>query len=541
VQRRRFLKAILAGVALLASGLRSRLGYTQAVPERVFRHGVASGDPSADGIILWTRVSAGATGSVAVHWQVAEDTEMTRIVASGNTTTDASRDFTVKIDAGGLPSGATLYYQFRALGSRSTVGRTRTLPAGQLDIAKFAVVSCANHPNGYFHVYREIAARTDLDAVLHLGDYIYEYGATGYASEHAEALGRIPEPAHELQSLQDYRQRHAQYKSDPDSQAMLGSLPLIAVWDDHELANDSWRDGAENHSPEEGSWAARRDAAIQAYFEWMPIRGTPKGKKTRIFREFRYGNLASLIMLDSRLYGRDPQPYVEENATSDSIAAAMADPKRRMLGRTQERWLRKRLERAAGTTWQLIGQQVLVTKLTSANLEPLVDPDGPSILSKERLKSIIDRSNNNPPSVLDAWDGYPLAREDLYADLRKFARNPVLLSGDLHTNLAADLIPKDADKPLAVEFMAGAVSSPVIAELLPEYTPHAVRDAMLGMNPGLKYLETRHRGWLCLTLTDEHCTGEWHLVDTVRSRDYRSWLDKTLSVRAGEIEQGLQG
>ena len=541
MQRRRFLKAILAGVVLLASGLRSRLGRARPNAERVFRHGVASGDPTKRGIILWTRVSDVVSHSVKVQWQLAEDPEMTRIVASGHATTDASKDFTVKIDVGGLSAGATLYYQFRAMGSLSRIGRTRTLPSGQVESAKFGVVSCANHPNGFFHVYREIAERSDLDAVLHLGDYIYEYGVTGYASQHAEALGRIPQPENELHSLRDYRQRHGQYKSDPDSQAMLASHPLIAVWDDHELANDGWRDGAEGHSEDEGDWAARRDGAIQAYFEWMPIRGKPKGKKTRIFREFRYGNLASLIMLDTRFHGCDPQPYVGENVTKDSIAAAMRDPKRRMLGSTQERWLRKRLKRASGTTWQVIGQQVLVTELISADLEPLVDPDGPSTLSKELLSSIIERSKSNPPSVLDTWDGYPLAREDLYADLRNFAHNPVLLSGDFHTNIAADLTPKNTHTPVAVEFMTGTVSSPVFAELFPEYEPNSVRDATMEMNPGLKYLETGHRGWLCLTLTDQQCRGEWHLIDDVRSRNYKSWLDKTLTVRAGEIGKGLQG
>jgi phosphodiesterase/alkaline phosphatase D-like protein len=189
----------------------------------------------------------------------------------------------------------------------------------------------------------------------------------------------------------------------------------------------------------------------------------------------------------------------------------------------------------------VIGQQVLVTALTSVNLEPLVDPDGPTPLSRELLSSIIERSKSNPPSVLDTWDGYPIAREDLYADLEKHARNPVLLSGDFHTNLAADLIPRDAETPVAVEFMTGAVSSPVITESLPEYEEHSIRDATLELNPGLRYLDIRHRGWLCLTLTQERCEGEWRLVDTVSSRDYRSWLDKTLTVRAGEIGKGLQG
>ncbi len=538
MQRRRFLRAILAGVCLLASGLRSRLGIAQG--QRVFRHGVASGDPTDHSIILWTRASVADLRSVRVHWQLAEDPEMTRIVASGHMTTDATKDFTAKVDADGLPAGKTLFYQFRASGTLSALGRTQTLPIGQVDIAKFAVVSCSNHPNGFFNVYREIAARSDLNAILHLGDYIYEYGADGYAAENAEALGRIPKPVNELHSLRDYRQRHAQYKSDPDSQAMLASLPLIAVWDDHELANDGWHSGAEGHSQEEGRWSTRRDAAIQAYFEWMPIRGKPRGRKTRTFREFRYGSLASLIMLDTRFHGRDPQPYVGKEVSKESIAAALEDPKRRMLGRAQERWLRKSLKRAADTQWQVLGQQVLVSKMISPDLEPLLDPDRPGVISKERLQGIIDRSKNNPPSVLDTWDGYPVAREDLYADLGKYAINPVLLSGDLHTNLAAELIPENGDKPVAVEFMTGTVSSPVMSDVLPEKKPNVLRDGVLEQNPWLKYLDTRHRGWLCVTLTQDKCVGEWYLLDTVKSREFKSWKDKTLSVRAGEIAYGLQ-
>lgn len=525
---------------MLAAGIRGRLAGAGPHESSVFRHGIASGDPTNDSIILWTRVSVDAPRTVEVRWQLAEDPEMTQIVSSGHTATDASKDYTVKVDATGAPAGKTLFYQFQALGTLSAVGRTRTLPIGRVEIAKFAVVSCSNHPNGFFNVYREIAARSDLDAVLHLGDYIYEYGATGYAAEDAEALGRIPLPAYELHSLRDYRQRHAQYKSDCDSQAMLASLPLIAVWDDHELANDGWHGGAEGHSQEEGSWAMRRDAAIQAYFEWMPIRGKPRGKKTRIFREFRYGSLASLIMLDTRFRGRDPQPYIGDEVTQESIDAALADPKRRMLGRSQERWLRKRLKRAADSKWQVLGQQVLVSQMISPDLEPLVDPDKPGVISKERLQGIIERSKKNPPSVLDTWDGYPVAREDLYADLGKYAINPVLLSGDLHTNLAAELIPENGQKPVAVEFMTGPVSSPVMSDVLPERKPNALRDGVLEQNPWLKYLDTRHCGWLCVTLTQDECVGEWYLLDTVKSRDFRSWTDKTLSVRAGEISNGFQ-
>ena len=538
MRRRKFLKAVLAAVLLVAAGIRSRL--VAASQRSVFLHGIASGDPTADSVILWTRVSVDSSQAVVVNWRIAEDREMARIVASGRTRTDASRDFTVKVDADGLPAGSTLFYRFTVANERSEVGRTRTLPTGPVDVAKLAVVSCANHPAGFFNVYREIAGRSDLDAVVHLGDYIYEYGLNGYASENAEALGRIPEPVTELRTLLDYRMRHAQYKRDPDSRAMLATLPLIAVWDDHEIANDAWREGAEGHQEDDGEWNTRRNAAIQAYYEWMPIRGKPRGSRTKIFREFRYGDLASLIMLDTRLYGRDRQPHAGPDVDAESIESALDDPRRRMLGRAQERWLRRRLKNASDTTWQVLGQQVLMTELISANLEPLVDPNGPSSIPKEHLQSIIERSKGNTTSVLDAWDGYPLAREDLYADLGRYATNPVVLSGDFHTNLAADLIPKNAGQPVAVEFMTGTVSSPVLADVLPEYVPNSVRNATLERNPSVKYLDTKHRGWLCLTLTKERCSGDWYLIDNILSRDYKSWRDKALTVRAGGIAKGLQ-
>ncbi|MFQ6004230.1 MAG: alkaline phosphatase D family protein [Woeseia sp.] len=539
LRRRSVLKAILAGVLLVAAGIRGRLA--TADRQAVFHHGIASGDPTGHSVILWTRVTVVAEQPVRVRWRVSRNREMTRIVAHGRARTDASKDYTVKVDARGLAAGREYYYQFSIDDQHSPVGRTRTLPNGNPESVRLAIVSCANYPAGFFNVYREIAGRSDLHAVVHLGDYIYEYGANGYGSDKAGLLGRTSEPATELLTLADYRMRHAQYKGDRDSQAMLASLPLIAVWDDHEIANDAWRGGAKGHGEDDGEWAGRRDAAIQAYFEWMPIRGRPRGGETRIYREFRFGRLASLIMLDTRLYGRDRQPDADPDVTEECVTAAMENPERRMLGGHQERWFRRRLQRATKTTWQLIGQQVLVAELILPDFEPLIDTSKPSAIPMEQLQRIIERSKNNPPAVLDAWSGYPLARDDFYADLGKYAKNAVILSGDLHAHLAGDLIPAAADRPVAVEFLTGAVSSPVLSDALPEREPNSVRDGVLLQNPWLTYLDIKHRGWLCVTLTDDTCTGEWHLIDTVESRDYRSWLGKTLSVHAGRIGKGLSG
>lgn len=521
--------------------LRSR---ADRAPERfaAFLHGVASGDPTTDSVILWTRVSGypAHAREVRVRWQVAEDAGMSRVVAEGVAETGADRDFTVKVDPSGLPAGRTLHYRFDVGGVRSPVGRTRTLPDGAVDSVRFAVASCSNHPAGRFHVYREIAKRNDVDAILHLGDYIYEYGPGGYATEHSQALGRVPDPRGECVSLLDYRLRHAQYKRDPDSQSMHAAHPLIAIWDDHELANDAWRDGAQNHQAEDGSWPSRRDAAIKAWFEWMPVRGAADGAATRIYRDFRYGDLAQLVMLDARLIGRDLQPNVGDNVTPESIGAALRDPARRMLGASQEQWLRERLQQERKTVWQIIGQQVKVAEMLSPDLAPLVDPDGPSFFSREQLEEIVENSENNPPSLLDTWDGYPAARHALLEDLSRLAKNPVILSGDMHTAMAAELSLPDARQPVSVEFMAPSVTSPGITAALPEKSPGALRDATLRHNPHMKYMDMHHRGWLCLTITHERCSAEWHLLDGVRERDYGSELAKSLWVEAGRIGDGFQ-
>lgn len=536
MQRRNFVRALIAGATSTLVGCQTSPTRSSTVR---FDHGVASGDPLADSVILWTRVSGVAGSTINVSWQVARDPAMRGTVRTGSFVTGPYRDYTVKVDAGGLAPGSVYYYQFTVDGVRSPVGRTRTLPTGTVERAAFAVVSCSNHPAGYFHVYREIANRDDIDAVLHLGDYIYEYGLGGYATERAEALGRTPEPRTGLLTLEDYRLRHAQYKGDPDSQAMHAAHPLIAVWDDHELANNAWIDGAENHRDGDGAWDERRDAAIQAWLEWMPVRAAHRRGATRTFRDYRYGDLASLIMLDTRLYGRDRQPDAGPDVTPESVRAALADPGRRMLGPAQERWLRDALSAAAGTTWQVIGQQVMVSPTRSPSLGPLLDLERDALVPRADLERYIAQSANNPPMLLDTWNGYPVAREEFLADLARFGSNPVVLSGDLHTSLASNLVPAGGTAPVSVEFLTTSVSSPGFAEYLPERRPGAVRDATLELNPSLKYMETDRRGWLRIELDADRCVGGFHLVDTVHRPVYSSRVDARLAARAGEIERGL--
>ena len=536
--RRNFLRSIVGLFLAPLAGLRSGRAETRE-PLR-FDHGVASGDPLGDGFILWTRVSGAGGGSLPVRWLVASDPDMKSVVRHGVSWTDDWSDYTVKVDVRGLPSGSTFHYRFEVDGAVSPVGRTRTLPESGVDSARFAVVSCSNHPAGYFNVYRDIALQDDLDAVIHLGDYIYEYGMGEYATEHAERLGRVTEPAGEVKTLADYRRRHAQYKSDPDSVAMHGRHPLIAVWDDHEIANDAWRDGAQNHQGDEGRWEKRRDAALRAWFEWMPVRGVPDGADTRIFRRFRYGDLMSLIMLDTRLYGRDRQPDAGDSVTPETVGAALEDPERRMLGHRQEGWLRRTLAADTDTTWQVIGQQVMLAPVRAPELGPLLDLERPSMLPREQLDHYVALSQGNPPMVLDTWNGYPHAREALLRDLQEYARNPVVLSGDLHTSMANDVYPYGGEQPVTVEIMPPAVSSPGFDEYLPLREPGALSEATRAVNPAVRYMDTRRRGWVHLAVTSEQCVAEWHLVDTVHSRDFTSAVDARFAVSAGEIGTGLR-
>jgi alkaline phosphatase D len=538
VQRRNFLRSIVGALVASLAGLRA--APARAAGALRFDHGVASGDPLSDGIILWTRVSGAGGGSLPVRWLLASDPDLKQVVRHGIAWTDDWSDYTVKADVRGLAPGTTFFYRFEVDGARSPVGRTRTLPAGAVASARFAVVSCSNHPAGYFNVYRDIALHDDLDAVIHLGDYIYEYGVGEYATEHAERLGRIPEPAGEVTTLDDYRQRHAQYKADADSIAMHARHPLIAVWDDHEIANDAWRGGAQNHQDDEGRWAERRDAALRAWFEWMPVRGVPDGADTRIFRRFRYGDLMSLIMLDTRLYGRDRQPDAGDAVTAETVGAALADPERRLLGHRQEGWLRRTLAADADTTWQVIGQQVMLAPLRAPELGPLLDLERPSMLPREQLDHYVALSEGNPPMVLDTWNGYPHAREAFLADLQEYARNPVVLSGDLHTSMANDVHRHGAAQPVTVEIMPPAVSSPGFDEYLPLREPGALSAATMRVNPAVRFMDTRHRGWVRLTVTNDECAAEWHLVDTVHSRDYSTAVAARFSVAAGQVAEGLR-
>jgi alkaline phosphatase D len=385
IDRRSLLVAGAAGAGSLALGLPLASPATGATSD-VFQHGVASGDPHPTSVILWTRVTptadaapgSGRGPDVTVRWQVASDPDFDRLVARGTVVTGADRDHTVKLEADGLAPGTTYWYRFLVRGEASPVGRTRTAPAPDSDPGRlrFGIVSCANLQAGYFSSYRHLARRDDLDAVLHLGDYVYEYapGEYGYGFENRDI--RPHHPPREMVTLADYRMRHGQYKQDPDLQALHAKTPFIVTWDDHESTNDAWRGGAENHDPAtEGDWRDRYADATRAYDEWMPVRmgeSADAGDGTQLFRRLQFGTLAELSMLDLRSY-RSQQVHLTPTPVPDP-SGDVSDPDRTITGDAQMTWLKESLSREAAQ-WKLIGNPVMIS--------PVVFPPLPNDLTSQ--------------------------------------------------------------------------------------------------------------------------------------------------------------
>lgn len=545
MKRRGFLRSVSAVPALM---LVSSHGGANERGGSVFAHGVASGDPLHDRVILWTRVSLPrGSGAVDVRWQVAERQDFAAPVASGVAQASPDRDFCVKVDAAGLAPGRSYFYRFEALGGQSAVGRTRTLPEGDVSKLAFAVASCSNYPAGYFTAYRDIAEQDDLDAVIHLGDYIYEYGADGYASQRAAAMGRVSVPGHELLTLDDYRLRHAQYKSDPDARAMHAAHPMIAVWDDHEVANDAWLFGAENHQPgTEGDWHARRQRAWQAYDEWMPTRTPNLADHGRLFRSFDYGNLASLIMLDTRFFGRDRQ--IDAMALVDdpeALAAARENERREMLGAEQAGWFSETLKASADRQrWQVIGQQVLVSELLLPDLSSALDIDeARRRLGDELLEAVLELGGSGLPMLWDTWDGYAPARRRFLQQLDTNATSPVVLTGDIHTSIAGDLALADRSTNTAVELVTTSISSPGFDAYLPTQQPGQLSELFRQGNPALRWFETSKRGWVRMELTPERMTASWRHVARVDVQGANVTTARRLSSphrEAGDTRFGLR-
>ncbi|WP_328633734.1 alkaline phosphatase D family protein [Streptomyces sp. NBC_00356] len=503
--RRTVVKAAAAGAAL--AGPLAAAAPAQAAEAPAFVHGVASGDPLPDGVLLWTRVTPAADAvpgsgkgpDVRVAWEIAEDKAFRQVVGRGTMTASAASDHTVKADVRGLRPATAYYFRFSVDTAHSPVGRTRTTPAADAspDGLRFGVVSCANWEAGYYSSYRHLAARTDLDAVLHLGDYLYEYRTGEYPT--AEYTVREHRPTHEIVSLADYRTRHGQTKTDPDVQAMQAVHPLIAIWDDHEFANDAWSGGAENHTPDtEGSWQARQQAAKQAYFEWMPVRPSTAGT---VFRRLRFGNLADLHLLDLRSF-RSEQSSVGNGAVDS--------PERTITGRAQLDWLKSGLT-ASDARWKLVGTSVMISPVAFGSLPahiagPLAELLG---LPKEGLAINVDQ-----------WDGYTHDRAELISHLRENAvRDTVFLTGDIHMAWANDVPVKAATYPLspsaATEFVVTSVTSDNLDDILhvaPDTLSTVAEGAIKAANRHVRWLDMDRHGYGVLDVTAERTQMDFYVI-----------------------------
>ncbi|CAE6912427.1 N-terminal domain [Vibrio sp. B1FIG11] len=538
LSRRDFIKAVSSGAVattLTACGSDDKNTVTAAS----FEHGVASGDPTQTQVIIWTRVTT-EESYVDVSWQVSATEDFSSIEQSGTFATDTSRDFTVKVDVQNLNPNTQYYYRFMVGEASSIVGITQTLPEGSVDKASMAVVSCANYPAGYFNVYKEILEqhqKASFDVVLHLGDYIYEYGAGGYASEDAAALGREPSKGTECITLDDYRKRYAQYRQDQDLQALHAALPMIAIWDDHELANDAWKEGAENHHNSEGSFNDRRAAAAAAWTEWLPVRENTFSNML-IYRQFAFGDLINLMMLDTRLVGRDqPLDYFSLDApTMEAIGGLVAQSRsteRELLGTEQLAWLMNAFNQEA--KWNVLGQQVLMSRMELPSSVMLAMFQLFTATDEQKMDALLAVNNAiasylaDPssdtiklPYNLDAWDGYYVERERVYEIARASSGNFVCLAGDTHNAWTSEL--KDvSNNPVGVEFATSSVSSPGLEEYLAlepvaiaqmEYTlPNLVSE--------LQWTDIKQRGFMGVTFTPEKAESTWYMLSTIKDRNYQ--------------------
>ncbi len=444
-----------------------------------FYHGVASGDPMPDKVIIWTRVTPDTitNNPVTVTWQMATDTGMVNVIKSGNTTTNNTKDYTVKVDVTGLNPYTWYYYEFTVNGKNSPRGRTRTTPTGNADSLRFAVVSCANLEAGYFNAYKVLLNRADFDAVICLGDYIYEYQTGGYAPN--ATANRQWLPANEILSLNDYRQRYSIYHLDEDLRKLHQQFPFITIWDDHETANDAWMNGAENHTPAtEGPFSIRKANAKQAYFEWLPIRPQMGvADQYQIFRKLQYGNLVDFIMLDTRLHGRD-----EQNGTSGTTVTSAS---RQLLGTNQFTWLGNKLD-SSNAQWKILTQQVMIAPL-----------------------KVFGSAING-----DQWDGYPAERTRVFNHiLNHNIKNVVAITGDIHSSWASDLptstynITTGAGS-VGVEFVGPSVTSPGTS------IPLGASAIMLS-NSHIKYVDLNQHGFMILDINKVRVQNDWYYVNTV--------------------------
>jgi alkaline phosphatase D len=539
--RRNFVIYLASMSGTLATApLLSACGGSAAANMVQFNYGVASGDPLSNAVILWTHAKPqNGSDPVELKYEVATDLAFANVVSQGSVTATEATSHTAKVDAKGLSAATEYYYRFKSGVWTSPIGRTRTLPTGTVAEVKMAVFSCSSYAHGQFHVYGE-ASNSDAQYAIHLGDYIYEYKDGEYPT--TPVAGRKVMPANEILSLADYRMRHALYKSDVNLKLLHARMPMIAVWDDHEFTNDTYMTGAENHTDgAEGTFAARKAAALQAYHEWMPIR--TETNKEVIYRSFNFGNLVSLHMLDTRLIGREKQLDQTAVLTTPAGGAAWQNPQRQLLGSTQLTWLQNAMTTSTAK-WQVLGQQVIMaatwlpvsvqTKFQAYFAKPDATTVGGIISEVEAYKTAL-RNNDatylsptNPvvPYNFDAWDGYPAARETV---LQSFVaasaasgnvKKLVALAGDTHNAWHNNLTLLNGTK-VGEEFATSSVSSPGWESYFPSLIPNIkslFQDTTAKSN--VRWMDASRRGYLKMTFTPTQARGQFIFIDSVANSTY---------------------
>ena len=543
--RRQVLK-LASGAILLPFACTHSPNTKKRIPgNKYFIHGIASGDPDHSSVVIWTRVSQ-IENPIQVKWQMATDDKFNNTVQQGSYQTNAQRDYTVKIVAGGLSSGTKYFYRFEVNGINSTIGQTRTLPKGHIDKLVLALATCSNYPFGYFNAYDALAKDSSIDVVVHLGDYIYEYGVDGFGGDVGKRIDRNHSPTHETITLEDYRQRHAQYKTDLGSLAMHARHPLIVLWDDHETANNPWMGGALNHQPNEGNWQDRRRASLQAYYEWLPVRDPiHETDRMKYWRHYKFGDLASLITLESRHTGRSKQISLSENLPNlhnrqqaqkfmhDVVGAT----NRNMLSTDMEDFLNNEIKESvdARRPWRIIGSPSVIAKSTSPKLEGSFFEKTMAKLNpkqQNKLAQLIRLGQLDIPADFDMWDGYPAARERFY-DIAKQAgaQDLLVVSGDSHSYWANALYDVDG-KPMGVELGATGITSPrSIMESLGAEVMKRYDDLNTAHNKEITWSDGRYRGFIRLELNHQKAHADYITVSNVESLAYQTHIIHSVDIK----------
>ena len=510
MNRRSFIKGLFLIPSILSFKLKASSNNNVT-----FDYGVASGDPTNSNVILWTKVTTMFNSDIKIKWQISSTRDFKNILTSGTALSRSSNDFTVKVDVE-VPNnfrGKKIFYRFFFNNTFSDIGITNTLPPNNPNQYNIAFCSCSNHPAGYFNAYKEMAKNDDIDLVSHLGDYIYEYDKNGYATEDSVRFNRVVDPKHEILSLNDYRRRHAQYKSDLDLQLLHKSKPMIAIWDDHEFTNDSWKYGAENHQSNEGFFQSRKANAIKAYLEWMPIRENKS--KLKIWRKFEVGNLFQLLMLDTRSIYRDKQLNLEDYFDGNKINKSkykrdlLVD--RKLIGLEQILWIKNNLNKKF--KWSIIGQQVLMAQVYL----PTIFSDMNKKMLPDYLHKYLKIGGENIPYNTDAWDGYPKERERLFKEL-KHANSVLVLTGDTHNSWVNNLY-DEKDHFIGVEIGTPAISSPNTIDTFGSLT-NDIEEGFIKENKNVKWTDGKHKGYTLLRLTKDKSEISFVFVNTVKSKVY---------------------